>query len=190
MPIVIRPREYTKSEKVYLIEIMRGLYVTMSHFLRNIIGVFTRKRVITSWEYPEEHRPYNPRNRLLHRLLKRPDGSPKCVACYMCATACPAGVIEIIAEESPDPKIEKRPISFVIDELRCVYCGFCVDACPKDAIRMDSDIGNLVGATREEFVLNMRQLMSISPQDNAIPYDREIQAQKDAGLFDAPPATH
>jgi NADH-quinone oxidoreductase subunit I len=70
--------------------------------------------------------------------VPRPDGSPRCVACYMCATACPAQCIFIEAAEVEGDPIEKYPKQFVIDELRCVVCGFCVEACPKDAIRMDT----------------------------------------------------
>lgn len=190
--IVVRPREYTPTERIYLVAIARGMAVTLWHLLRNMVGALTRRRTISTWEYPEEPLPggYSPRVRLLHRLTKRPDGTPKCVACYMCATACPAEAIEIVAEESPDPSVEKRPLSFVIDELRCVMCGFCVEACPKDAIRMDSEVGNLVGTTREEFVYTMDQLLAMKPRPGAILYDREEEAKKAAGLLDDPPATH
>ena len=187
--IVVRPK-YTPEEKVYLIEILRGLGVTIRHFLRNFLGVFGFKKNLETWEYPEEPHPdggYNPRNRLIHRLTRRPDGSPKCVACYMCATACPADAIEIIAEESPDPEVEKRPASFVIDELRCVFCGFCVEACPEDAIRMDTVIGDLVASHRLELVYDLDKLLNMPPRPNAITYDREEKAKKEAGLFMEPP---
>ena len=77
----------------------------------------------------------------------RDDGKPRCVACYMCATICPAQCIYIEAGEyqtrvgrTPPSLASSRstPPQFVIDELRCIVCGLCVDACPKDAIRMDT----------------------------------------------------
>lgn len=183
---VVRPPQPTLSERIYLIEILRGLWITLGHFLRNLWGALTRRRTIQTWEYPEEPRTYPSRTRLIHRLVQRPDGTPKCVACYMCATACPAVAIEIIAEESPDPQIEKRPISFVIDELRCVMCGFCVEACPKDAIRMDSEIGDLVGTRREDFIFTLDKLLKMPPRPGADLSDRELEAKRAAGLLDDP----
>ncbi len=139
--------------RAFLPELIRGLAVTTRHFLRNLFGerdknprVLERKgpNLVSTVEYPEERVPYPPGYRGLHRLVPREDGKPRCVACYMCATVCPAQCIYIEAGEyeTTDPAaesrvIEKYPTQFVIDELRCIVCGFCVDACPKDAIRMD-----------------------------------------------------
>ncbi|MCB9638968.1 MAG: NADH-quinone oxidoreductase subunit I [Myxococcales bacterium] len=182
MIVVPRP-EYNLREKVYFWEIAKGLWVTLGHLLRNMLGALMRQRTIQTWEYPEEPRRYDDRVRLIHRLVKRPDGTPKCVACYMCATACPALAIEIIAEPSPDDSIEKRPLSFVIDELRCVMCGFCVEACPKDAIRMDSEVGDLAGTRREDFVYTLEQLLEMRPRPGAYLGDRELEAKRKAGMI-------
>src|SRR5207247_2575373 len=82
-------------------------------------------------QFPEQKRPRSERYRGIHLLTAREDGSPKCVACYMCATVCPAECIYIESGERPEKTIEKYPTRFEIDLLRCVYCGFCVDACPE-----------------------------------------------------------
>jgi NADH-quinone oxidoreductase subunit I len=134
-------------EQMYFPEIVRGIGIAARHFFKNlfwsrdanpdILARGGRSQVVTV-QYPEEKIPYPPGYRGLHRLVPREDGRPRCVACYMCATACPAQCIYIEAGEYPDDPIEKYPTKFVIDELRCVVCGFCVEACPKDAIRMDS----------------------------------------------------
>jgi NADH-quinone oxidoreductase subunit I len=79
----------------------------------------------------------------------------------MCATACPAGCINILAEDREDGVDEKMPKVFNIDLLECVFCGYCVEACPCDAIRMDSGIFSLIAQSREEFVYDKEKLLSI-----------------------------
>jgi NADH-quinone oxidoreductase subunit I len=134
-------------ERTYIPEFLKGLAITTKHFLRNVfyerdanLEVVDRvgKNTVNTVFYPEEKPVYPEGYRGLHRLVPREDGKPRCVACYMCATICPAQCIYIEAGEYPDDPIEKYPVKFVIDELRCIVCGFCVEACPKDAIRMDS----------------------------------------------------
>jgi NADH-quinone oxidoreductase subunit I len=160
--IILRPRQYSLWERLYLPEIVRGLTVTMRHFGRNVWGALTHERTIPSYEYPEEPIKVPPRARNVHRLVQRPDGTPRCVACLMCETICPAQCITIVAEESPDSTIEKRCQSFEIDELRCIFCGFCVEACPKDAIRMDTDQTVLSAYHRDDFHFDREKLLSHS----------------------------
>ncbi len=164
--IILRPRKYTLLERIYLVEVARGLSVTMRHFLHNIWGALIHERVIESYEYPEEPIPVPPRARNVHRLLHNEKGEPRCVACLMCETICPAQCITIVAKESDDPVKEKVCESFEIDELRCIYCGFCVEACPKDAIRMDTDQSTFAAYEREEFVYPREKLLSFKRRDD------------------------
>ncbi len=131
-------KENNLLERIYIVEIIKGLIITARHFFRNITDI---NRVPTI-RYPEEFRPLQGAGleRSRHRLKKRPDGKPKCVACYLCATACPAYCIHIEAGEYPEDPIEKYPVRFDIDLSRCVFCGLCVEACPEDAIAMDTGI--------------------------------------------------
>jgi NADH-quinone oxidoreductase subunit I len=147
-------------QRFYLIEVLKGLAVTLRHFLGNL---FARKYTVTV-EWPEVKREYSERLRGRHILLTRDDGSPRCVACYMCETACPAECIYIEAEEDPSSTVEweKRPRVFTIDLLRCVYCGFCVDACPKEAIIM-SRTHEMAFATRGEAIVGLPELLQKGP---------------------------
>ena len=148
------------GERIYLGSIVKGLAVTMRHFLRNLFG----QKDVATIQYPEEQREYSERMRGRHILTTRDDGSLRCVACYMCETACPADCITIIAEEDPEATVEweKRPLSFEIDLLRCVFCGYCVDACPKQAIIM-SRKHEMSFTTREEAVVGIDQLRQKGP---------------------------
>lgn len=165
----------------YLPEVARGMVQTMSAFFKNtkemILG---QKRDpvldslswgITTISYPEEKRPYTDRFRGLHRLTIRDDGSPRCVACLCCSTACPAQCIHIEAGEYPegDPRrgYERYPKKFVIDELRCVFCGFCVEACPCDAIRMDTGLHAVPYDSREQFIYGKDLLMGFTGRDGS-----------------------
>jgi len=161
--IVCAPTPLGRLQRLYLVEIVKGLAVTLRHFLGNL---FARKYTVTI-EWPEVKREYSERLRGRHILLTREDGSPRCVACYMCETACPAECIHIEAEDTPDSstiEFEKRPKVFTIDLLRCVYCGFCVDACPKEAIVM-SRVHEMAFAGRKEAVVGLEQLLQKGPAE-------------------------
>ncbi|HLF57277.1 MAG TPA: NADH-quinone oxidoreductase subunit I [Thermoanaerobaculia bacterium] len=133
-PKEIRPRRMSLAERLYL-PLLAGLAVTIRHMFQNLFGL--RERVTI--QYPEERRQYSHRYRGHHILTTRPDGSVRCVACFLCATACPAECIHIEAGEHPDVNIEKYPVVYEIDMLRCVFCGYCVDACPEEAIIMSNN---------------------------------------------------
>ncbi|NLO24395.1 MAG: NADH-quinone oxidoreductase subunit I [Fibrobacter sp.] len=148
-------------EKLYIFEAFRGLYVTLKHALR---GVF-RYETLPTVPYPEQKPEINHAYRAKHRLMLRPDGSPRCVACQMCATACPAKCIYIEASTSADGRIEKSIQRFDIDHLVCVFCGLCVEACPVDAIRMDTRETSYVHRDRQSFITSMEELMDWDPKD-------------------------
>ena len=156
----------SRIERIYVTEVAKGLALTAKHFFVNFprhvargFGMRIGKGETVTIEYPEERRPLARRLRTRHRLTRRDDGSPRCVACMMCETICPARCIHIIAAEHPDPNIEKMPITFDIDLGVCVFCGFCVEACPEDAIRMDTGIVELAAYTREGMIYRMDQLL-------------------------------
>jgi len=142
--------------RMYLPLVAQGLTTVFSHVAKAVAG-----NVVTV-SYPEEEPTIgNPLiYRGVHRLNKDKNGRVKCVACFLCATACPAHCIDIVAAESPWDDREKYPESFTIDELRCIYCGMCEEACPVDAVELTS-LYHLTGRSREEMVFDKEKLLSV-----------------------------
>jgi NADH-quinone oxidoreductase subunit I len=147
-------------EKLYLPAIFEGLQTTVRHLFQPKVTV----------QFPEERPKLPPNYRGVHRLNRDEQGRVKCVACYMCSTACPAHCIDIVAAPSPWPDREKYPETFVIDELRCIYCGMCEQACPCDAIELTS-LFDLTGLSREEMMFDKEKLLSV--------FDWTVAAQTD-----------
>jgi NADH-quinone oxidoreductase subunit I len=196
MAIKVVEKELTLMEKLYVGEVVRGLWLTFGHFARNIsihiaklVGLSRGLRGAETYQYPEERRPVAPRLRSLHRLTKRPDGAPRCVACMMCETVCPAKCIYIVAGEHPNPNIEKYPVRFDIDLGLCVFCGYCVEACPEDAIRMDTGVLEFSSYSREGMVFDLKALLSRSEAPAQPPETEKVYAlTADRSAPNAPPA--
>jgi NADH-quinone oxidoreductase subunit I len=154
------------ADQFYLPQVLNGLGTTMKHMLAVLGG---KDRVI---QYPEERREDLPVDkggialrtyRGVHRLNKDEEGRVRCVACFMCSTACPAHCIHIVADEAPWADREKYPAKFDIDELRCIYCGMCEEACPVDAIELTHTY-DIVGLPRAEMIFDKSKLLKIYDQ--------------------------
>ena len=151
-PTEVKPYKLGLAERLYL-PLFGGLMVTLRHFFQNLF-----RGTKYTIEYPEKRREYSHRFRGHHILTTRPDGSVRCVACYLCAQACPAECIHIEAAEHPDVNIEKYPVVYEIDMLRCIFCGYCVDACPEEAIIMSNNY-DMAYFTREQSIVGKGDLM-------------------------------
>jgi NADH-quinone oxidoreductase subunit I len=161
---VSRPPAHEAS---FLPATLKGLGVTIKHFFKNVSRPLGVEHEIETIQYPEEKEPYPPRNRGLHRLMKRDDGTVRCVACMCCPTICPAHCITIIPAETDDAGVEKYPAVFEIDELRCVVCGLCVEACPCDAIRMDTGMHATAVEVRADGVMTKETLLQLGSRSIA-----------------------
>jgi len=184
-PRTPRPYRYTLAERLYL-PLVAGMAITIRHFFKNVFNPKSRLTI----EYPEERRDYSHRFRGHHILTTRPDGSVRCVACFLCATACPAECIHIEAGEQPDVNIEKYPVVYEIDMLRCVFCGYCVDACPEEAIIMSNNY-DLAYFSRDQSIVGKTDLMkpyALDPQRlgyrATFPEDDVKRAQMRTAAFD------
>ena len=151
----IEEPELGLAGKSYLPLLVEGVTTT----LRHLVG-----RKLTVYSPEERHVIPDPLiYRGVHRLNRDDQGRVKCVACFLCATACPAYCIDIVGAESPWPDREKYPESFTIDELRCIFCGMCEEACPVDAIELTS-LYDLSGKSREEMIFDKSKLLSVYDQ--------------------------
>ena len=133
---------------LYLPSVVQGLSKTLEIMFRKT----------TTMQYPEERHIPRKGYRGEHRLKKDEEGRPKCVACFMCATACPAECITIVAEQAPWPDRDKVPAVFEIDMLKCIYCGMCEEACPCDAIELTQTYTQ-VSTTRAEKIYDKERLL-------------------------------
>ena len=155
-------KEMTFLEKLYLIAIVKGLWITIKHF-------FSKKATI---HYPEQVREFSPVYRGRHMLKRDEQGRENCTACGLCALSCPAEAITMkAAERKPDEKHlyreEKYAEIYEINMLRCIFCGLCEEACPKDAIYLTIS-KELVPAQyhREDFIFGKDKL--VMPLEMAI----------------------
>ncbi|MBM3310141.1 MAG: NADH-quinone oxidoreductase subunit I [Candidatus Aminicenantes bacterium] len=150
----------------YLWALLKGAAITTRHFVVNmwfhtlrLVGFKRFRPGAVTIQYPEVRKPLASRHRSLHRLVPRPDGKPRCVACLLCVTVCPSECIYVEAEEDPDADIQKTAGTFEIDLTRCCFCGFCVEACPEDAIRMDTGTIDLAARSRKDLFFDRGRLL-------------------------------
>jgi NADH-quinone oxidoreductase subunit I len=133
-----------------MLSILRGLWSIFLHAFRK------RETVL----YPEERPAIPPRWRGRIILSRDPDGEERCVACYLCAVACPVDCISLQAAE--DAYGRRYPEFFRINFSRCIFCGFCEEACPTYAIQLTSDfeMGEYV---RQNLVYEKEDLLISGP---------------------------
>jgi NADH-quinone oxidoreductase subunit I len=114
-----------------MLSLLRTLWLVFLHLFRRKITI----------QYPEQKAPLAPRYRGRIVLTRDPDGGERCVACYLCAVACPVDCIALDAAE--DAHGRRYPAWFRINFSRCIYCGFCEEACPTYAIQLipDTEMG-------------------------------------------------
>ena len=111
-------------------------------------------------QYPEQKPDLPPRYRGRIILSRDPDGEERCVACYLCAVACPVDCIALQKAERPDGRW--YPAFFRINFSRCIFCGYCEEACPTDAIQLTPDF-EMSEYLRPNLVYEKRDLLISGP---------------------------
>jgi NADH-quinone oxidoreductase subunit I len=110
-----------------MLSLLQSVWIVLKH-------TFFKRETL---QYPDEKPQLPPRYRGRIILSRDPDGSERCVACYLCAAACPVDCIALQATE--DEHGRRYPEFFRINFSRCIFCGFCEDACPTYAIQLVPD---------------------------------------------------
>ena len=127
-------------------------------------------------QYPEYLRPVYPRFRGRHRLHRHENGLEKCVGCSLCAAACPADCIRVVADENtPENRVsagERYARIYEINMSRCIFCGYCEIACPFDAITLGNDY-EISEYNRDDLIYTKDMLLA-EPQKQVPVADRDL----------------
>ncbi len=142
-----RERSFSFMENIYLPEIFKALWYTLKQMFS---PKFTMQYPEEKWEPPAIFRG--------RPVLVEDEGQERCVACGLCARACPPLAISMQANEDSDDPKERYPDFFEINMLRCIYCGYCEEVCPEEAIVMSKDY-DIVFESREEAIYDKERLL-------------------------------
>jgi NADH-quinone oxidoreductase subunit I len=150
---IVSDKEMTIKEKLYLPAILGGMWITLKHWFKKPATL----------RYPEVEREFAPVYRGQHVLKRDDQGRENCTACGLCAVACPAEAITMVAAERKKGeehlyKEEKYADVYEINMLRCIFCGLCEEACPKEAIFLTDRIVH-TEYERETFIYGKDKLV-------------------------------
>jgi NADH-quinone oxidoreductase subunit I len=92
-PIIVRYKRKPLLSRIFLVDLLMGLSVTLRE----------QFRPATTVQYPKERIPLKPRFRGVPRLRNHPEvGEDLCIACNQCALACPDNCITVVSESRPE----------------------------------------------------------------------------------------
>ena len=145
--------------KIFLADLIEGLMVTFR---------YQQPKHIVTEQYPAERPKVAERFRGAPRLNINPEtGETLCIACDLCALACPEKLIVVSSVRNPQTR-RKELTDFTYDLSRCMFCGLCEDACPVDALELTQDF-ELAGYSREGAIWD-RQMLEEGPRPTRYKY--------------------
>ena len=124
------------------VSLLTGMRITLHQFFRRSVTVHYPHKTLTM---PDRYRGH---------IVFKPDpetGNSTCVACDLCAKACPSDCIVVQGEKKPGDK-RKSVTLFELDYTKCSLCGACVEVCPVDALDY-SKAYNLASTSKEQYHL-------------------------------------
>jgi NADH-quinone oxidoreductase subunit I len=176
--MIVKRKELSFWERMYLPAILGGFAVTLRHFFKKKVTM----------QYPEEKWVVPPNYRGAPYLVKDQEGRTKCVSCQLCEFVCPPKAIKITPpgpEGAPEVgNVEKAPREFEINMIRCIFCGFCQEVCPEEAIFLKNDY-SLTGESRAELVYNKEKLLQLGGVhvDNIKKWGRKAEEAREQGIL-------
>src|SRR3989304_4773622 len=100
--------------RIFLVDLLKGLKLTFSH---------QRPSKTYTEQYPLERPRVAERYRGAPRLNNHPEtGETLCIACNLCALACPESLI-VVGSERNEKTRRKELTTFTYDLSRCMFCG-------------------------------------------------------------------
>ena len=139
--------------KIFLVDLLKGLSLTFR---------YQHPKEIYTEQYPMQRPLVAERYRGAPRLnVNAETNETLCIACDLCALACPEHLIVVSAERNATTR-RKELTNFTYDTSRCMFCGLCEDACPTDALELTQDF-ELASYSREGAIWD-RQTLERGPQ--------------------------
>ena len=141
-------RDYFRNVYLTFKTILIGMRITLKYCFARTVTL----------QYPDRAPALQPRYRGFHYYEIQ-----KCIACDMCAKACPVDCIYI--EKTGARKIDKESgvakggamTRYAIDYSKCMFCALCTDPCPTDCIHM-GNLHDMSGYTRDSMIVEFTEL--------------------------------
>jgi NADH-quinone oxidoreductase subunit I len=141
-------RAYFRNIYDNVASISQGMSITLKYCFQRTVTI----------QYPEQRLNFAPRYRGIHEFE-----ADKCIACDLCAKACPVDCIYI--EKTAPRKMDKATgkvvggdlTRYAIDYSKCMFCALCTEPCPTDCIHMGK-LHDLSGYSRREAVIEFAEI--------------------------------
>ena len=146
-------RDYFRGIYDAVSTVIVGMQITLKYCFQKTVTV----------QYPERRLSFAPRYRGIHEFE-----ADKCIACDLCAKACPVDCIYI--DKTAPRKIDKATgtvnmadpkngvlLRFAIDYSKCLFCALCTEPCPTECIHMGK-LHDLSSYSRDDVVVEFADL--------------------------------